>query len=158
MTQLTFGYSDSQDRVWLSSTDGARFWLTRRLIKGSIKPVCDLLEQTVPGGEIPNALPAPERVALEHAEAMADSPEGQPALEKNKETRTAGGTPASPPALVTSLTFKVGATRCTLIITAGGAPVSIDLNRMDFHRLLGALGKIIGSAGWDIPGLPDWLA
>jgi hypothetical protein len=158
MTQLTFGYSDSEDRIWLSSTDGKRYWLTRRLVKGLLKPVCDLLEKTVPGGGIPNELPPAQRVALEHEEAMADTPEGQPALEKNKETRPASHNgPITPPALITSLTFNASATHCSLIITAGQPPTSIDLNRIDFHRLLGALYKITVTANWDITGQPSWL-
>lgn len=158
MTQITFGYSDSEDRVWLSSSDGARFWLTRRLLAGLLRPVCDVLEKTVPGGDIPNALPPGQRIALEHEEAMADSPEGQPAIERNKETRVAGTPPSRPPVLVTSITFQANGKRCALIVTAGAEPTRVELNRMELHRLLAALHKTTISAGWSLSGLPDWLA
>lgn len=157
MTQLTFGYSDSEDRVWLSSSDGSRYWLTRRLLAGLLGPVCELLERTVPGGEIPNALPAARRIALEHEEALADSPEGRPALALNQESRGTGMAPLRPPALVSSITFEAQAQRCALIVTAGREPARIDLNRMDFHRLLAALHRVTATAGWGLAGLPDWL-
>lgn len=158
MTQYTFGYSDSEDRVWLSGSDGSRYWLTRRLLAGLLGPVCELLERTVPGGDIPNALPAARRIALEHAEALADGPEGQPALALNQPSRSAGTAPSQPPALVNSITCEAHARRCALIITAGRTPARIDLNRMDFHRLLAALHRITVVAGWELAGLPDWLA
>jgi len=157
MTQITFGYSDSEDRVWLSSSDGARYWLTRRLLTGLLRPVAELLEKTVPGGDVPHALPAADRIALEHEVALADGPDGQPAMAKNRETRTAGAAPGKPPALVTAITCQADSHRCALIITAGGEPGRIDLNRMDFHRLLTALHRITVTAGWGLAGLPDWL-
>lgn len=155
MTQFTFGYSDSEDRIWLSSSDGARYWLTRRLLIGLLGPVTGLLEKTVPGDDIPHALPAAQRVALEHGEALADSPDGQPAFERNKETR--GTVAAQAPVLVTGLTCQANNRRCTLIINTGQGQAQIKLNRMDFHRLLGALYRITLTAGWQIAGLPEWL-
>lgn len=157
MTQLTFGYSDSEDRIWLSSTDGTRYWLTRRLLAGLLGPITGALEKTVPGGDIPNALPAAQRVALEHEEALADSPEGAPALAKNKETRLAGAPPSKPPSLVASLTVQANSQRCSLIITAGREPARIDLSRLEFHRLLAALQRTTAAAGWRLPDLPHWL-
>lgn len=158
MSQITFGYSDSEDRIWLSSSAGTRFWLTRRLLAGLLRPMCEILEKSVPGGDIPHALPASQRIALEHEEAMADSPEGQPAMEKNKETRGAGAAATKPPILVTSITFQAGPQKCALIITAGHEPTRIDTNRMDCHRLLAAMHQTSRSAGWALAGLPDWLA
>ncbi|MDD3528734.1 MAG: hypothetical protein PHS77_02555 [Gallionellaceae bacterium] len=157
MTQFTFGYSDSEDRIWLSSSNGARYWLTRRLLVGLLGPVTSLLEKTVPGGDIPHALPPIQRIALEHEEALADSPDGQPALERNKDTRAAGAPPAQP-VLVTGLTFQANGRRCTLIVNTSHGQSQIKLNRMDFHRLLAALYRISLTAGWQVAGLPDWLA
>ena len=158
MSQITFGYSDSEDRIWLSHSDGTRFWLTRRLFSGLLRPMCDILEKTVPGGDIPHALPAGQRIALEHEEALSDSPEGQPALEKNKETRGAGTAPAQPPILVTSITFQADDRHCALTITAAREPTRIELNRVDCHRLLAAMHQTGVAAGWGLTGLPDWLA
>lgn len=158
MTQITFGYSDSEDRIWLVSSDGARYWLTRRLLAGLLPPVTELLEKTVPGGSIPNALPANQRIRLEHQEAMVDDPDGQPALERNKETRQDGAAPTAPPVLVTSMTIHADESHCGLIISAGAHTARLDLNRLDFHRLLQALYQITVTASWDIGGLPDWLA
>ncbi|TCJ15028.1 hypothetical protein EZJ19_08165 [Parasulfuritortus cantonensis] len=157
MSQITFGYSDSEDRVWLASTGGTRFWLTRRLVNGLLRPTCDLLEKTVPGGDVPNALPASQRIAIEHEESLADSPEGLPAIEKNKETRGAGNAPVKPPALVTIVTVQADASRCAWIVTAAAKPARIEVNRLEFHRLLAALYRTAEAAGWGLANLPGWL-
>jgi hypothetical protein len=158
MTRITFGYSDSEDRVWLSSSDGARYWLTRRLLARLLRPVTDMLEKTVPGGDIPHALPPGSRVALEHEAALADGPEGLPPVQTNTETRAPGTAPGKPPALVTEVTCQADGRRCALIITAGGEPKRIEMNRADLHRTLSALHRITVKAGWGLAGLPDWLA
>lgn len=157
MNQFTLGYSDSEDRIWLASSDGARYWLTRRLVAGLMPPSCDLMAKTVPGGEIPHALPAGQRVALEHREALADSPEGKPALEKNKETRQPGSTTKAP-ILATEVSIHADGRRCTLTVTASRETSRIEMNRMDFHRLLAALQRIAARSGWRLGDLPDWLS
>lgn len=156
MSQFTFGYSDSEDRIWLASSDGPRYWLTRRLVAGLLPPACELLEKTVPGGDIPHALPAGQRVALEHEEALAESPEGKPALERNVETRQAGS-PPPPPLLASAVTLQASPQRCTLIVAAGTEAGRLEVNRRDFHRLLAALHQVTVRAHWDLGGLPDWL-
>jgi hypothetical protein len=158
MTELTFGYSDSEDRLWLKSSDGAKYWLTRRLLARFIGPTADLLEKTVPGGEVSNALSAAQRIALEHAEAMADTPEGKPAMARNKDTQPPGGGTSAPPLLATTLSLTADAGRCRLTIVAGGRDGQLNLSRLDFHRFLGAMTLAAQKSGWDLPGLPDWLA
>jgi hypothetical protein len=156
MTQITFGYSDSEDRVWLS-TEGARYWLTRRLLAGLLPAVCDLMQKTVPGGEIPNALPNEKRIALEHQESMQANPDGKPALEQNAVTRPEGAAPAKPPILANSVTFQADSQRCVLIVKTSREETKIQLGRIDFHRLLAALKQVVTSARWGLTGLPDWL-
>lgn len=160
MTQLTFGYSDSEDRIWLSVSTGRRFWLTRRMVLGFLPKVADLLEKTVPGGDIPNALPAAERVALEYLEALEDGLDGAPAMEMNKETRTRAigdGPPPAPPLLLTSLSASAKGERCSLILQPDSKDGTVSLKRLEFHRLLSALMRTAGGAGWDLRGLPAWL-
>lgn len=157
MTELTFGYSDSEDRLWLKSGDGARYWLTRRLLARFVGPTADLLEKTVPGGEVPNALPTSQRIALEHAEAMADTPEGKPAMARNKETQPQGSGTSAPPLLASSLSITADSGRCHLTIVAGGKEGQLNLSRLDFHRFLGAMTLAAQKARWDLPGLPAWL-
>ncbi len=158
MTQITFGYSDTEDRIWLSISTGMRFWLTRRLVAGFLPKVADLLEKTVPGGDIPNALDPGQRIALEHAEAMEDDPEGKPAMELNKETRAPGQpAPSAPPRLLTSLSFSAKGEHCTLILLPDDPKGRITLKRLEFHRLLGALVRSAHGARWQLSGLPGWL-
>ncbi len=156
MTQITFGYSDSEDRVWLSANN-ARYWLTRRLLAGLLPPVCDLMQKTVPGGDIPNALPPEQRIVLEHQESMSANPDGKPALEQNKTTRPEGAAPVLPPILATTVTFQADEQRCVLIVKTGREETKIQLGRIDFHRLLAALKQVVTSCGWGLGGLPDWL-
>jgi len=160
MTQLTFGYSDSEDRIWLSVSTGRRFWLTRRMVLGFLPKIADLLEKTVPGGDIPNALPASERIALEYIEALEDGLDGLPAMEMNKETRTAAlgnGPPPAPPHLLTSLSASAKGDRCSLILQPDTKDGTVSLKRLEFHRLLSALIRTATGAGWDLRGLPAWL-
>jgi hypothetical protein len=157
MTELTFGYSDSEDRLWLKSGEGTNFWLTRRLLSRFIVPATDLLEKTVPGAEVPNALPPHQWIALEHAEAMADTAEGQLAMVRNKETRPPEGGIPTPPLLVSSLSITADAARCRLSIVAGGRESQLNLSRLDFHRFLGAMTLATRKAHWGLSGLPAWL-
>jgi len=160
MTQLTFGYSDSEDRIWLSVSTGRRFWLTRRLILGFLPKVADLLERTVPGGDIPNALPAAQRVALEHAGALEENLDGTPAMDLNRDLRSipvgTGATPA-PPRLLTSLSASAKKDRCTLIMDPDTPDGRVDTRRIEFHRLMAALIRTAANAGWDLRGLPGWM-
>jgi hypothetical protein len=156
LTELTIGYSDSEDRLWLKSSEGAKYWLTRRLLLRFIAPTAELLEKTVPGGEVPNALPVAQRIALEHAEAMADTPEGQPAMVRNKETQSTAGTSA-PPLLASGLSITADGSRCRLTILAADKENHLNLSRLDFHRILGAMALATRKAGWNLAGLPDWL-
>ncbi len=160
MTELTFGYSDSEDRIWLTVSTGRRFWLTRRMVLGFLPKIADLLEKTVPGGDIPNALPASERIALEHAEALEDGLDGAPAMEMNKDTRlgTLGsGKPPPPPHLLTSLSASAKDDRCSLILVPNTKDGSVNLKRIEFHRLISALVRTAIGAGWDPKGLPHWM-
>lgn len=156
MTQLTFGYSQTEDRIWFSVSEGDKFWLTRRLIIGFIAPICALLEKTVPGGDFPNALAAEQRVALEHEAALQESPDGAPALEENVETRGSG--PVRAPRLVNTMTVQISDTQCTLILIANGEESQFRLSRLEFQRLLAALHRVMVSADWQAPGLPVWLS
>lgn len=158
MAELTFGFSDSEDRLWLKSSEGATYWLTRRLLARFIGPTAALLAKTVPGSEVPNALPPAQHVALEHAEAVADTPEGQPAMVRNKETRAPDGGAHSPPRLVTGLSVSADAIRCRLSIVAGGRDSLLDMSRLDFHRFLAAMVLAAGKSNWNLPDIPDWLS
>lgn len=157
MNQITFGYSDSEDRLWLSLSQGEKYWLTRRLLSGFLPQVAELMTSTVPGGEIPNALPTRQRIELEHEEALADSPDGAPALELNKETHEHGEKRSRAPQLANTLTVSAGPMQCELIVIAAGSETRFTLNRLEFHRLLGAIAKVTAHADWRLAGLPAWL-
>ncbi|MFZ5484678.1 MAG: hypothetical protein ACOZB0_10655 [Pseudomonadota bacterium] len=158
MTDITLGYSDSEDRVWLASSDGHRFWLTRRLLSRLLDALAGLLTRTVPGGDLPNALPADQRIHLEHAESLARSPEGQPALLLNKAgLASPSGVTPTPPRLATRITCQADGPRGALIVEAAGVATRFELNRIDFHRLLAAMATVANQAHWDLPDLPAWL-
>lgn len=156
MPRITFGYSDSEDRIWLASSEGGKYWLTRRLLERFIRPCAELLERTVPGGEVPNALPARQRIAIEHAEAMADSPEGEPALARDLASRDLGQPPGTP-RLVNTLRLDASENACRLTLVAAGEETVFELSRLDYHRLLGALVLTARNAEWRLD-LPNWLS
>lgn len=160
MPEITFGYSDSEDRIWISVSACGRFWLTRRMALGFLPKAAELLEKTVAGGDIPNALPAGQRVALEFEEALLEGLDGKPAMAVNKETRTeplGAERPPPPPSLLTSLSISAGGDTCTLVLAPDIPEASIAMKRVEFHRLLGALLRSARNAGWDLRGLPEWM-
>lgn len=152
--QLTLGYSDSEDRLWLTTSDGTRFWLTRRMLAGFLPQAAILLTKTVPGGDIPNALTPEQRVGLEHGESLADTPSGSPALQHNVDSRAEN---PAPPQLATSLTLNVSSDHCQFIVRAAGMESRFPLQRLDLHRLLGAMVLTTRHAGWGLADLPNWL-
>jgi hypothetical protein len=160
MPDITFGYSDSEDRIWISLGSRGRYWLTRRMALGFLPKAAELLEMTVAGGDIPNALPASQRVALEFEAALQDGLDGKPAMAVNKETRTeplGADRPPPPPSLLTTLSVSARGEAITLVLEPDRPEASITMQRVEFHRLLGALLRSARNAGWDLRGLPEWM-
>jgi hypothetical protein len=151
---LTLGYNKKQDRIWLKAGDKL-YWLTRRLVRQLIGPTAEILEKTVPGGEIPNAFPASERVRIDHGEAIGESLDGAPGIRSNVERLAEDDLMRG--ALLISLSLSLKDHQWRLELKDHSQTTTFNLNRLDMHRLLGALMHVIREAKWDLSEIPQWL-
>lgn len=158
MTQLTFGYSDSEDRIWLLFSDnGTQLWLTRRLTSILISHLANRMVITCPGGQMESSLKAETRVALEY----------EAAHERNFDADGLEAVPEPPPPPVTvgqgavhhltSVSITVHSERVKLEFMAPGFVRGLELTRAETHKLLGALARRSAASDWNLPNLPEWL-
>ena len=76
MTTTTFGYSATQDRIWMRAHEvDVTVWLTRRMVLSVLGPMLTAFEVSTPGeqgGAAPKA-----RAAIEHHLALHEAAPGQ---------------------------------------------------------------------------------
>jgi hypothetical protein len=159
MSNITLGYSDSEDRVWLLlREDGLQMWLTRRLAAALLGRLVQLMEEQCPGGSaVVNSLPAATRLALEHEAALEMA---QEEAERKTESETAlAETPVANVVsqVVQSVDISVSSERVLLTWHAPGIAVPMNVNRVDGHKLMRAIAHRTRFAGWDFTHLPAWL-
>jgi len=151
---ITLGYSKKQDRVWLKNGDQI-YWLTRRLIRQLLGPCASALQNSAPPAVIPNAMASADRVAMDHTEAVGDNIDGNPGLEIDKvrlsEDDLKNGR------LMTVLSVTTEDMKWKLEFRDDRIKYSLHLNRLEMHRFLGAIIKVVRDAEWDLGDLPAWL-
>jgi hypothetical protein len=159
MTQLTLGYSDSEDRLWLVFTDDAKqLWLTRRMTSIFLSRMAQQMTLSCPGAAMDSSLKAEIRVALEF-EAAHETEHDPIPLHSNSDSNSNSNTATSPNSchLISAITLKVTASQIHFEPIAPGYRRSMILSRAEAHRLLGAFARRATSVGWRIPDLPSWL-
>lgn len=185
--KILFGYSDSDDRMWLrAGSEGPLWWLTRRLALRLVSEWAGLMERTLPEGEgqpmateagdgagpvparvgpgLESADAAPEdsyaRVLAEHRAAM-ERPRAAPAAEQGVGA-AAGAAEAPVPAGVSALVYSVdlgsAGGRIRLVLRSAGEQQAIVVPRDDSHRLLAGFVSRCRRNGWLDVQLPAWLA
>lgn len=151
MTQLTFGYSDSEDRLWLLFTDeGTQLWLTRRLMGALLTHMVKHITDSVPGAlGVGSSLASNQRVALEHETAgeVWQAP-GQAAT---------ASTPVNATYQLNTVNVHIDERQVKMEFVAPGYQRSLTLNRADAHQLLRAMAGRCLAADWNLPNLPLWL-
>ena len=152
---ITLAYSETEDRVWLRS-QGQMLWLTRRILVRFLSASGKLLEQSVPGGEVPNALPPSHRIQIDHEEALAETPEGSAALKHGKEAPPAAEDAQAVP-LVHTIHITPSQSLWVLTLKSSEVEMQVRLNRRDFHRLLGAMFMAAKRGEWLLAPLPEWM-
>lgn len=156
--KVTFGYSDSEDRMWIrAGHDGVLWWITRRLALRLIAQWGELLERTLPADGAAQAQPEAEageagrrqRARREHSAALsAPPPPDEPDVPPT----------AGPSALLFSVELSVKGDDCRIVFLSGDKRQGIVLPRKDAHRLLSALASRCRGNGWLSGSLPPWLA
>lgn len=151
---ITFGYSDSEDRLWvrccLQGGGESRFWLTRRLALALIKGIADKLAETLP--PLPVPMDDTLRLALEHEAGFEKPAEpAPPAPESSLQ-------PAVEMSLCTRIDLTAGANGWKIVwMPVGQAPMTLNMPREAVHRMLaGLIGRIQG-AGWAPALTAPWL-
>lgn len=165
MTQLTFGYSDSEDRIWLLFSDnGTQLWLTRRLTNMLLVHLADRMEKTCPGGEMQGSLRASTRVALEHEAAHEPPPDAPEEGDGVAATGQQQGPkePHAPPVpgnihRLSSISMSLRGNLVRFDFIAPGFSRAMDLTRGETHKLLGALTRRAAASEWNLLNLPLWL-
>jgi hypothetical protein len=150
---ITFGYSDSEDRLWvrcvLQGGGESRFWLTRRLALALIKGVTDKLADTL--SPVPVPMDKALRLALEHQAGFEKPSDPAPPAPRSSSKA------ASEMSLCTRIDLTPGNKSWRIVWIAGGQPLTLNMAREAVHRMLAGLISRAQQAGW-APELPaSWL-
>jgi len=139
-TQITIGYSDSEDRLWVRLSGrraGALFWLSRRMLRLFLRSTFDLLAR----GQ------SPADFSAKHLEIVAQlkpagAPKGSDDPVRNRATEQFG--------LLNSVDVSVNGARLSLNLRGAGGSAGFACDRPRAHQLLQAFWNRQRHAGWDI--------
>lgn len=157
MTQITLGYSDSEDRLWLIfASDATQLWLTRRMTEVLILRMAERMTISCPGAAMDASLQAEVRVALEHEAAHEIDDTPGPVKEHAAHSPSP---PAAPGSIyrINSFNLTVSTNQILLEALAPGFNRRLTMNRAEAHRFLAALARRAKAADWNLPNLPPWL-
>ncbi len=158
MLNVSFGYSDSDDRMWIRIGDGPMlWWVTRRLAMRIIEQWAALVERTAPAAEGSDELPAEEtarRTRWAQSEHRAALVSAGPSVV---------GTIEEPPprpgksALMFGAEIAVDGDLMRIVFRSGRHRQTFETPRRDAHRLLAAFIGRCRRNGWLDAPLPEWL-
>jgi len=177
--KVSFGYSDSDDRMWIrAGGSGPLWWVTRRMALRLVSEWAALLERSVPAergepgveganessggpvvaeaeGDVDAAARARrERLLEEHRSALGRP---RPGKEGGDGAAAEAPAPPGPGALVFSVDLAVMEGRIRLVLRSSGQRQAIVAPREDSHRLLAAFVSRCRRNGWLDARLPAWL-
>ena len=157
MTQITLGYSDSEDRLWLLfASDATQLWLTRRMTEVLLLRMAERMTISCPGAAMDVSLQANVRVALEH-EAAHEVDEPPKSVNESASGAAPGGVAAGHIYRINSFNLTVSPHQVQLEALAPGFNRKLTMTRAEAHRFLAALARRTRAAEWNIPNLPHWL-
>lgn len=156
MSQFSLGYHSIEDRIWVKFGGETYFWFTRSLLEKYLGPSSSLLEKTVPGGEIPYALPPSQRIKIDHEVAMTREDDTSPiTIQKKSGPKIHDYQGKSK--LVHGLKTKANNLDWILTLVVENKEITFIFNRIDYHRFLQGLVIATEKAKWSIPNLPEWV-
>ncbi len=157
MTTTTFGYSSSQDRIWMRVHESDHtIWFTRRMVRSMVGPMLKVFEDSTPGhqgGAAPRA-----RASIEHQLSLHEAAPGQrPAqIRAGREQPSAQNDPQE--SLCTQITTQATAQTVNLNFETEAGPLVLKLSRKGMHLWYRGLAMVLKQASWDLPDpLPEWL-
>ena len=152
---ITFGYSDSEDRIWLRLllTEGgeARLWLTRRLCIGICNGVAGMIEKYTPASEQESVETYLKKEFYEASRSTFDPTPPPPSKETSNETLS--------PSMGLCRTAYIDAGDVWRLRLVGPQQIEyvLPLDRTLTQKVLVALFKQAHIAGWSIPSTHNWL-
>lgn len=155
MSQFSLGYHSIEDRIWVKFGDNY-YWFTRSLLEKYLGPSAGLLEKTVPGGQIPHALPPCQRIKIDHEVAMIGN-DDQPPIALHKKSGPKIQDFAGKSKLVHGVKTKANNLEWILTLVLENKEITLMFNRIDYHRFLQGLIIATEKAKWSIPNLPEWV-
>lgn len=164
MLTTTFGYLDSEDRVWLSLGDEARrVWLTRRITAHLLAGMAHQLEVSTPGASA--GADAPTRARIEHQLALNEAADMEhPVSPADVPIRVGEESRAVSREAFYVLCIGLEASlhpdgRCTVSLSLeDGDEQALQFSRAGLHRWLRGLWMAARHAGWFDPvEVPPWL-
>ncbi len=163
MTELTMGYSDSEDRLWLVLSDNdSQFWLSRRFCANLLTGLASELSISCAGLVYGPQTDPDLRVALEHETAHEHAAQlRQDALEQPPESQTAQANADSAPRtrvarLLTSIKITTTSSHVQMDLITSQVSRSLHLNRAEAHQVLSSLWLHSQAAGWGLT-VPSWV-
>ena len=157
MTTTTFGYSATQDRIWMRAHEvDVTVWLTRRMVLSVLGPMLTAFEVSTPGeqgGAAPKA-----RAAIEHHLALHEAAPGQspPQIRAGREVHAPVNDAMD--GLCLRISSRVNGQGVVLQFETSAAPLVLSLSRKGMHLWYRGLAMVIRQAQWNLPGgLPPWL-
>lgn len=157
-SQLTFAYSEPEDRLTLLARDAAggavHVLLTRRLTERLINGLAQLLEQSSPLAQTAPADLRSDIILMEHQDALFGKGRAQAESVEAAEPAT----PVPLTQLVLTIDVEVRPRTFEIGMRAGEtALIRLSLDRHSVHRLVEALGQRAEAAGWNLVLGAAWL-
>lgn len=155
---ITFGYSDSEDRLWarliVNADQDVKFWITRRLLENFIEVLTDLLE-TETQKSTPNTISKKiqQQLKIECFEASRATWDPNPPpshSSKRMDTKT------SNIELCLKIDIQISNTWTFQFSGAAQKNISLILDRLSIPKFLIALLHQQKLANWQIPAKANW--
>ena len=157
LTTTTFGYSTTQDRIWMRvHQQDITIWFTRRMVRSVVGPMLKVFEDSTPGqqgGAAPRA-----RASIEHQLSLHEVAPGQrPAqIRAGRESPSEESDPQE--RLCTQITTHATAQAVTLNFATEAGPLVLHLSRKGMHLWYRGLAMVLKQTQWALPEpLPEWL-
>jgi hypothetical protein len=157
LTTTTFGYSTSQDRIWMRVHEqDITIWFTRRMVRSVLGPMLKVFEESTPGQQ--GGAAARARASIEHQLSLHEVAPGQrPAqIRAGHESPSKASDPQE--SLCTKITTQATAQSVTLNFETEAGPLNLRLSRKGMHLWYRGLAMVLKQTQWDLPeALPEWL-
>lgn len=152
---VTFGYADSEDRMWLRLllVDGgeAKMWLTRRMCESLCNSIAKLIEgHTLVNDEKLSGDTLTQHLKTEFYETTISTWDPSPPPAKNE-------TNATPMSLCHSISIDAGDNWCIRFSGVNNVEYALPMDRRLIQKTLLAIYKQAQQAGWNITTTYSWL-